>query len=265
MNQRVASGLLGKRGHHVTVVGDGAAAVAALETGTFDLVLMDVQMPEMDGFEATAEIRRREQTTGGHMRIIAMTAHAMAGDRDRCLRAGMDGYVSKPLDPRLLCAVVEQEDATPATVLPPTFEREAALERLGGDAALLSEVIQLFIEDCPARIAAIKAAVDAKDGAAIAREAHALEGRRRQPVGRQPVRDLRDPRATRTAEPVRCRRSRVAAAGRRGHPCARFPAAQRGCLRRASLRSLRACCRRRPPVRGEMLFPARCGSAWPQP
>ena len=110
------------------------------------------------------------------MRIIAMTAHAMAGDRDRCLRAGMDGYLSKPLDPRLLCAVVEQEDATPATVLPTIFEREAALERLGGDAALLTEVIQLFIEDCPVRIAAIKAAVDAKDGAAVAREVHGLKG-----------------------------------------------------------------------------------------
>jgi two-component system sensor histidine kinase/response regulator len=98
-------------------------------------------MPEMDGFEATAEIRRREQTSGGHIRIIAMTAHAMAGDRDRCLLAGMDGYVTKPIDRRLLCAAVEQEDATPATDRTPTFEREAALQRLDGDAARLTEAM----------------------------------------------------------------------------------------------------------------------------
>ena len=84
--------------------------------------------------------------------------------------------VSKPLDARLLCAVVEQEDPAPATVLPSVFEREAALGRMGGDTGLLTEVIQLFIEDCPARVAAIKAAVDAKNGAAIAAETHALKG-----------------------------------------------------------------------------------------
>src|SRR4029078_2648455 len=125
VNQRVASGLLRKRGHDVTGVGDGQGAVAALADSTFDVVLMDVQMPVMDGFEATAEIRAREKTSGGHLRIIAMTAHAMAGDRDRCLRAGMDAYVSNPLNPRLLCAVVEQEEVATS---PPAFERDAVLE-----------------------------------------------------------------------------------------------------------------------------------------
>jgi signal transduction histidine kinase/CheY-like chemotaxis protein len=110
VNQRVASGLLRKRGHEVTVVGDGRAAIEAIAAGRFDVVLMDVQMPNMDGFEATTEIRVREKTTGEHLRIIAMTAHAMAGDRDRCLLAGMDGYVSKPLDARKLCAAVEREE-----------------------------------------------------------------------------------------------------------------------------------------------------------
>ena len=175
VNQRVASGLLRKRGHDVTVVGDGQAAIAAIADGTFDVVLMDVQMPIMDGFEATAEIRAREKTSGGHLRIIAMTAHAMAGDRDRCLRAGMDGYVSKPLDPRLLCAAVEQEEVAPS-LLPPAFERHAALERLGGDSKLLSEVIQLFLVDCPLRLAAIKAAVEARNAEALCREAHGLKG-----------------------------------------------------------------------------------------
>jgi CheY-like chemotaxis protein len=173
VNQRVASGLLRKRGHQVTVVGDGQAAVAAIAESTFDVVLMDVQMPVMDGFEATTEIRAREKAHGGHLRIIAMTAHAMAGDRDRCLRAGMDGYVSKPLDPRLLCAVVEQEEVAPSL---PTFERDAALERLGGDAQLLSEVIQLFLVDCPLRLAAIRSAVEARNADALCREAHGLKG-----------------------------------------------------------------------------------------
>ena len=175
VNQRVASGVLRRRGHEVTVVGDGLQAVAAVAGQTFDVVLMDVQMPNMDGFEATAAIRAGEAVSGGHLRIIAMTAHAMTGDRDRCLRAGMDGYVSKPFDVRLLCAVVEQEEAAPS-LAPPGFERAAALERLGGDTQLLSEVIQLFLVDCPLRLAAIKAAVDARDGDAISREAHGLKG-----------------------------------------------------------------------------------------
>jgi signal transduction histidine kinase/CheY-like chemotaxis protein len=175
VNQRVASGLLRKRGHEVTVVGDGQAAIAAVFEGSFDVVLMDVQMPITDGFEATTAIRAREKATGeGHLRIIAMTAHAMAGDRDRCLRAGMDGYLSKPLDPRLLCAVVEEE--VPAASLRPAFERDAALERLGGDTQLLSEVIQLFLADCPLRLAAMKKAVDTRDAGEIAREAHRLKG-----------------------------------------------------------------------------------------
>ena len=175
VNQRVASGLLRKRGHDVTVVGDGRAAVEATADGRFDVVLMDVQMPELDGFEATGEIRAREKTTGEHLRIIAMTAHAMTGDRDRCLRAGMDGYISKPLDTRLLCAVVEQDEAA-TSPQPPVFERSAALERLGGDSRRLSEVIQVFLVDCPLRLAAIKAAVDARDAGAICRESRALKG-----------------------------------------------------------------------------------------
>ena len=175
VNQRVASGLLRKRGHDVTVVGDGRAALAAIAAGGFDVVLMDVQMPEMDGFEATAEIRARETTTGGHLRIIAMTAHAMVGDRDRCLRAGMDGYVSKPLDFRLVCAVVEQEDVA-SSPQPPAFERQAALERLGGDSRQLSEVIQRFLVDCPRCLAAIETAVHARDAGAIRREARGLKG-----------------------------------------------------------------------------------------
>ena len=100
--------MLTRRGHTVTVANNGREALAALERATFDLVLMDVQMPEMGGLEATEQIRLREQATGApRLRIVAMTAHAMTGDRERCSAAGMDGYLSKPIDSRLLFAAVE--------------------------------------------------------------------------------------------------------------------------------------------------------------
>ena len=107
VNQRVVMRMLTRRGHNVTVVSDGQEALDALAREPFDLVLMDVQMPVMGGFEATAEIRARELGTGGHTRIVAMTAHAMTGDRERCVAAGMDDYLSKPIDPRLLYAMAE--------------------------------------------------------------------------------------------------------------------------------------------------------------
>jgi CheY-like chemotaxis protein len=107
INQRLAQRLLERRGHKVEIVDDGAKAIAALARDSFDLVLMDVQMPGMDGFQATAAIRAKERATGGHIPIIAMTAHAMSGDRERCLAAGMDAYVSKPLRAGDFYAVVE--------------------------------------------------------------------------------------------------------------------------------------------------------------
>ena len=179
VNQRVAVGLLTRRGHQATVVNNGREALEALERQAFDMVLMDVQMPEMGGLEATAAIRARERETGGHIRIVAMTAHAMNGDRERCIAAGMDGYLSKPLDPRMLFAAIEDEPpaAAPAPVqAAPTFDRSAALDRLDGDEALLSNVIGIFLDDCPARLKAIKAAVDARDAEAIRLAAHGLKG-----------------------------------------------------------------------------------------
>ncbi len=107
VNQKLAVHLLEKRGHIVTVAGDGKQALAALQRQSFDMVLMDVQMPEMDGFETTAAIRRNEKATGAHIPIIAMTAHAMKGDMERCLSAGMDAYVSKPIQKNELLRVVE--------------------------------------------------------------------------------------------------------------------------------------------------------------
>jgi two-component system sensor histidine kinase/response regulator len=106
-NQKLAERLLAKRGHTVTIANNGKEAVAFLAERSFDFVFMDVQMPEMDGFEATAAIRAREKVTGGHVPIIAMTANAMQGDKERCLAGGMDGYVSKPIRlPELLAAMV---------------------------------------------------------------------------------------------------------------------------------------------------------------
>ena len=107
VNQKVASGLLEKQGHQVVVAGNGRELLERLEDDRFDLLLVDVQMPEMNGFEATAAIRQKEKTTGAHIPIVAMTAHAMDGDKERCLAAGMDGYVSKPIDVKELFAAVQ--------------------------------------------------------------------------------------------------------------------------------------------------------------
>jgi CheY-like chemotaxis protein len=107
VNRKVATTLLEKRGHHVVVTSNGKEALAALQKDSYDLVLMDVQMPEMDGFEATRTIRGLELGTALHQQIIALTAHAMIGDRERCLEAGMDGYLTKPLRPQELDQLLE--------------------------------------------------------------------------------------------------------------------------------------------------------------
>ena len=182
VNQRVAVGLLKKRGHDVIVANNGVEALALLATTTVDLILMDIQMPQMGGFEATAQIREHERESGDHVRIVAMTAHAMTGDRERCLAAGMDGYIAKPIAPAILFATVEQEagstaaDQVPALAPLATIDRESLMARVGGDAELFVEVIQLFLVDCPARVAAIKSAVDRADRDDIRVAAHALKG-----------------------------------------------------------------------------------------
>jgi len=107
VNQKLMVRLLEKWGHTVVVAHNGREALAALDEQRFDAVLMDIQMPEMDGFEATAAIRTQEETTGPHVPIIAMTAHAMQGDRERCLEVGMDGYVAKPIRARELFEAIE--------------------------------------------------------------------------------------------------------------------------------------------------------------
>jgi signal transduction histidine kinase/CheY-like chemotaxis protein len=121
VNQKIASRFLEREGHHVTLAADGRQALAAIAGENFDVVLMDVQMPEMDGFEATAAIRAQERNTGERLPIIAMTAHAMAGDRERCLAAGMDNYIAKPISARGLIELLQEffdaarEEASPVT------------------------------------------------------------------------------------------------------------------------------------------------------
>ena len=119
VNQRLAMRMLEKQGHMVVVARDGVTALAALERARFDVVLMDVQMPLMDGIDATAAIRKEERATGQHIPIIAMTAHAMSGDRQRFLASGMDGYVSKPVHSKeLLAAIAKVLSLDAAPLLP---------------------------------------------------------------------------------------------------------------------------------------------------
>jgi CheY-like chemotaxis protein len=165
----------------VSVAPDGRQALACLEHETFDLVLMDLQMPVMGGLEATAAIRLRERGMNQHLRIVAMTAHAMSGDRERCLAADMDGYLTKPIDPAALFAVVEQKSSGGPLVSAPaaghvTFDDAALRRRLSGDDELRTEVIRVFLSELPLRLAAIKGAVANRDAGALHQTAHALRG-----------------------------------------------------------------------------------------
>jgi signal transduction histidine kinase/DNA-binding response OmpR family regulator len=188
VNQRVGRELLTRRGHFVTVVPNGRVALEELERNKYDIVLMDLQMPEMGGLEATAAIRAQEAVTGAHMNIVAMTARAMAGDRERCLAAGMDGYLSKPIDPALLFEAVEgvtlerEHDAGPVEAS--VFNREELLRRLGGDPQLMADVLGIFFEDCPGQRAAIEAAIQAGDAGELRTAAHALKGAARNVAAR---------------------------------------------------------------------------------
>jgi len=185
VNQKLAVSVLEKRGHSVKVAHNGRQALEALEKDTFDLILMDVQMPEMDGIEATTAIRENEKTTGEHMPIIAMTAHAMKGDRERCLSAGMDGYVSKPIRANELFDVLETlaagrcscpEASTDHDSKTTSIDIKELLSRVDGDEMLLKEIIALFLEDYPGLMAQIQDAVAAGDNAGLERVSHTLKG-----------------------------------------------------------------------------------------
>jgi signal transduction histidine kinase/CheY-like chemotaxis protein/HPt (histidine-containing phosphotransfer) domain-containing protein len=185
VNQRVAVRILEKLGHRVSVVNNGKEALAALQSRSFDLVFMDVQMPEMGGFEATAIIREQELKSGRHQPIIAMTAHAMKGDRERCLSAGMDGYVAKPVDRRDLQEAVASvlgeappavEAKPPSAANPNLLDRDEIQRRFAGDTALFKELIELFADQCPGCLAGIRQAIEQRDAKALQSASHALKG-----------------------------------------------------------------------------------------
>jgi signal transduction histidine kinase/CheY-like chemotaxis protein/HPt (histidine-containing phosphotransfer) domain-containing protein len=206
VNQLVTVGLLQKRGHAVIAVNHGKEALEALGCQRFDIVLMDVQMPEMDGYEATRAIRRKEVETGEHISIIAMPAHAVKGDRERCLEAGMDDYLAKPVEPQALHESIARwtpekkmpfahhESAMPKLTEPDSISsREPALERVAvgdhevfdlaaltsrveDDLELLAELVDLYLSSSPELIAEAELAVSERDGQKIARAAHTLKG-----------------------------------------------------------------------------------------
>jgi PAS domain S-box-containing protein len=182
-NQTLVTALLKQKGHRVSIVGNGRLAADRAVLEPFDVILMDVQMPEMGGLEATAIIREHEQTTGGHVPIVALTARAMAGDREQCLAAGMDAYVSKPLKAEKLFAAIDSLVATaPAAAEGSTsgaanpVDADALLANFGGRADLLKQVIGVFLEDAPALLSRIADELRAGNGAGVAAAAHALKG-----------------------------------------------------------------------------------------
>jgi PAS domain S-box-containing protein len=185
VNQLLATRVFEKLGHQVTVVSDGRQALAAVQAGQFDLIAMDVQMPEMDGLETTTAIRAWERTTGTHIPIIAMTAHAMKADREACLAAGMDAYTSKPIRIRELeQAIAQLVDSSDSSKVPVSkaepaegvIDRAALLAGIDGNRRLLREIARLFLADCPQRLAEIKEAIRRRDAVRLGKAAHTLKG-----------------------------------------------------------------------------------------
>ncbi|PYY16829.1 MAG: hypothetical protein DMG60_13740 [Acidobacteria bacterium] len=189
VNQKLESRLLEKLGHDVTIVENGRLAVSASETGNFDLIVMDVQMPEMDGLEATRAIREREGVEGNRVPILALTAHAAAEDCERCLGGGMDAYVSKPIRLAALQEAITQlfgdlQDREEARTdkrqaespAPGLIDENKVLAGLGGDRELMSDVLRLFIEDSARLLREMHTAIARKNSEAIRLVAHALKG-----------------------------------------------------------------------------------------
>jgi two-component system sensor histidine kinase/response regulator len=186
VNQRLAVRLLERRGHTVTVVGNGRAAVEALRRKPYHLVLMDLQMPEMSGFEATAAVRAWEQGTGNHQPILALTAMVMKEDQERCVEVGMDGYLSKPIRPQELDIlldryaerlVVSQPEAVPSQEnAMETLEESELMARIGDDREFLAELVDVFRSDYPKQMRLLREAIAQRDTEAVMRVAHTVKG-----------------------------------------------------------------------------------------
>jgi PAS domain S-box-containing protein len=184
VNQMVAVRMLEKQGHLVTLASNGQEAVDAVRDLRYDVVLMDVQMPVMNGLEATAAIRREERQTGRHVPVIALTAHAMKGDQERFLAAGMDGYLSKPVQTRALSEEIgrvlrdRSPGPSPEPSAPPAENGAAAalFAHFENDRELTAEILGLFLAEYPSRLQAARDALAGGDHAALERAAHALKG-----------------------------------------------------------------------------------------
>jgi CheY-like chemotaxis protein/HPt (histidine-containing phosphotransfer) domain-containing protein len=195
-NQQVALGILKKLGLRANAVANGLEALKALETLPYDLVLMDIQMPEMDGIEATRNIRERKSANGiSRIPIIAMTAHAMQGDRENFMKAGMNDYISKPVSPHALSEALKKwlpkkettgdmvqnsDDSAPRVSIAdthlPVFDKVGLMTRLMDDKELAKMVIEGFLKDIPLQISALKGYLDAGDTEAVTKQAHTIKG-----------------------------------------------------------------------------------------
>jgi two-component system, sensor histidine kinase and response regulator len=190
VNQELIRAILEKRGHRVSLASNGQESIDLWRSGSFDLLLMDVQMPEMDGLTATSRIRAEEAVRGGHVPIIAMTAYAMSSDRERCLQAGMDDYITKPINPTEVMAAIaritgkEHLREQPSTIssgvaigcIEPVFDREALLSRLGGSKELLPRFLGLFNESAVMNLDGLQQAIETDDWESARRHAHTIKG-----------------------------------------------------------------------------------------
>ncbi len=185
VNRQIAARMLEARGHAVRSAASGKQALEILEKEHFDVVFMDVQMPEMDGFETTAAIRQREKSTGGRIPVIAMTAHTMKGDKERCLNAGMDDYISKPIRPQILdeklhallaACPLGGSNADSGHAAAWVIDREEVMARFGGDLEFLLNSFELFRTNYPSLIGALRDAVYGGNPNVVERTAHTIKG-----------------------------------------------------------------------------------------
>jgi CheY-like chemotaxis protein len=170
INRHLVVSILEKHGHSVVLAVNGREAVAAARMGGLDAALLDVQMPEMDGLQATAAIRAAEVGTGRHLPIVALTAHALKGDREACLAAGMDHYLAKPIHAAGLLSALD------GLVGEPAFDPREALARVEGDASLLAELVEILRAESPRLLADLRRRLEAADARGVQDAAHALKG-----------------------------------------------------------------------------------------
>jgi CheY-like chemotaxis protein len=188
INQKVAQALLIQMGHKVDIAINGQEAIKALEATSYDLVFMDVQMPEMDGLEATRIIRDKTSSVRNHLiPIIAMTASAMKGDREICLEAGMNDYITKPISPERVSQSLERwskikggdeddKSTTNSGEADMIFNKSKLLERVGGDEDICLEILSTFLTDLPSRLEAMEDAYNRENMEVLKREAHTIKG-----------------------------------------------------------------------------------------